>query len=475
MSLELAARKLGLGFRPSKGTDVTSAAWIESQLTETFQDPGVARYGEAVGTWPDDLVYSLDERVTRFRDRRAAVKKLDKARVDNATRSRRMNDIWSEYTVFKQDLHHFAARGAYGDDQIRQRLMFFWANHFTVGRKGDENIEFLGHYLDVAIYGALDGSFADMLYGATTHPAMLSYLDNNVNVGERSKYAARCRRTGCQAGSNDNLARELMELHTVSPARGYTEDDIRGAADILTGWGYPYADGLPFEPKDFWTAFFSSRAEPGTKTVLGVEYPAGDKALRMLTDTLAADPFTPRFLSRKLAAHFIGDAATDDDIEAIHEAWVGSDGDLPTVHRVVLDRALAAPPGKFLWPMVWLFQALRVSGAHLFYGYEEIDALHETVQRHPDMIFEELGFDFWAERQPNGYSDRNEDWISTEHMDRRVRFAALIHRFCNPERSVDEIMDVLDFDAASRALVNRGANERERFVLCLCSRTFMEV
>ena len=91
-------------------------------------------------------------------------------------------------------------------------------------------------YWKNAIYSFLDRSFSDLLYSATTHPAMLSYLDNIYNIGENSPKGKQCTSSDCVVGLNDNLGRELMELHTVSPARGYTETDIHEAAKVLTGW-----------------------------------------------------------------------------------------------------------------------------------------------------------------------------------------------------------------------------------------------
>jgi len=334
MAVNAAARKIGLGFWPGAEVEQGLESWIDDQLKGKFDVPGVAYFKGAsteVGVWPETLEWTLSERVKRFQDRRKETERAQKAGYDDATLAKTLNKIWRDKTVFRQDIFRFTHHAVYGADQLRQRFAFFWANHFTVGRKGDENIEYLGHYLNAAIYDALDGRFADMLYGVERHPAMQIYLDNAYNVGEGSARARECRRSGCIEGLNDNLGRELMELHTVTPSRGYTEDDIRGAAKILTGWGFPYHQRMPTRPKDYWTAYFPTRAEPGPKTVLGTTYPEGQDALRKLTDDLASDPSTAEFLSRKLATHFIGEPATEEDIAAIREAWVASDGHLPTV------------------------------------------------------------------------------------------------------------------------------------------------
>ena len=97
----------------------------------------------------------------------------------------------------------------------------------------------IGSFHSDAIEAALDGSFADMTYGMVIHPAKTNYLDNVHNAGANSQDARNC--GGC-VGPNDNLGRELLELHTVSPARGYLEEDVKAAANILAGWGNSMAD-----------------------------------------------------------------------------------------------------------------------------------------------------------------------------------------------------------------------------------------
>ena len=127
---------------------------------------------------------------------------------------------------------------------------------------------------------------------------MLTYLDNVFNVGEKSKWA-RNSKTDEQIGLNDNLARELMELHTTSPSIGYTEEDIRQAAKVLAGWGDIFDENKDRKfskagIKDFHLAYFKDKAEPGEKVVLGKTYPAGIEALEMLVRPAASD-HTARF------------------------------------------------------------------------------------------------------------------------------------------------------------------------------------
>ena len=130
----------------------------------------------------------------------------------------------------------FSHRNIFGEDQVKLRFTSFWTNHFTTGNIWD-NQNHIGHLMEEAILANLNGNFSEMLYKVTTHPAMLSYLDNCWSCGENLKLRYGLNKDGFQAGLNDNLGRELLELHTVSPSAKYTESDIRGAANALAGWG----------------------------------------------------------------------------------------------------------------------------------------------------------------------------------------------------------------------------------------------
>lgn len=483
-SLYKASRKIGLGFKGNTAPDMSVDDWIDDQLSAEFKSISLKNQKSTpyeYTEWPAENTYSLDNRINAhivFSNELHAIRdrNLDDVELGNALE--KLNRDFSTYYV--DDTYKFAHAGTYGDDQLNQRLTHFWLNHFTVGNIID-NENMIGHFVDEAINAKLHGSFADLLYGVITHPAMLSYLDNIYNVGEDSQRARDCRNSngGCFAGLNDNLGREMLELHTVSSDDNYTEDDIRGAAKILAGWGYSFPDGENdgIQTEDFWHAYVESRAEPGTKQVMGVEFPAGAGALRQLTDMLAQKQATRKFISTKLARHFIGESASTQDISVIEQAWEQSNGDLLTIHRAALKRAVLSDGKKFLWPMTWFFQALRMSGATVFRGHEESEFgfAGDPPLREPHIIFEEMGQNFWSNRQPNGFSDFREDWVSTEHFDRRIRFAELIWRAGKPTISIPQIIENYGFSDATKRLIDSAENDKDKFILLLCCPEFLEV
>ena len=472
-------RKLGLGPRPEDPLGLELESWIDQQLDLPPVRRGIPRAksrSPEIENWPDSLVYTLEERVQRSVELRRQLDRLGRLKLPDRERGDREREIWGKYEVHPVDYHRFAHTHVYADDHVNVRFATFWLNHFTVGFSATPMRQLIMNYFDEAIVGNLGNSFSDLLFSTISHPAMLTYLDNIHSVGDNSQDGRYCRRSGkCHAGLNDNLARELLELHTVSPARGYTEDDIRDTARILAGWGYQFEKPRPKGVSTLRQPFVSSRAEPGRKTVLGKSFGPGPGALRQLTDFLAADPSAVRHLSEKLALHFVGDDYSEANVAAVSNAWKNSNGSLRDIHRAVLIEAANSESRKFLTPSLWLYQLLRMSGAHLFHGFEEIWDEPEDVRREPWMIYGELGDDFWSRRQPDGFSDRKADWVSNEHLDRRYRFSDLIFSRCNPQFNAEQMIEKYRFSSSTADLVEQVSSPRDKFILFTCSPEFMEV
>ena len=179
---------------------------------------------------------------------------------------------------------------------FRERLVAFWANHFTVSIRRGEVGPLLGDYVRTAIRPNVHGRFGDMLLAVMRHPAMLLYLDNAASAGPNSIAAGRGKR-----GINENLARESLELHTVSPLAGYTQADVTAYASVLAGWSVEQTR----EPVGF--RFNPAFAEPGGKTVMGRPVAEGEAGGVEFLAWLANHPLTHRHLATKLVRHFVAD------------------------------------------------------------------------------------------------------------------------------------------------------------------------
>ena len=149
------------------------------------------------------------------------------------------------------------------------------------------------------------------------------------------------------------------------------------------------------------------------------------------------------------------------------------------VHKATLKVAQATKIKKFLWPSTWMFQSIRVSGARFIKenesggGFGRIQD-NGRLDYEPLGILDEIGHNFWASRQPDGYSEKKLDWVSTEHLDRRIRIASRIFR-AGPSRSGEEIADLLGFSDRTKLVISKGRSSEEKFIIALCSSDFMEV
>ena len=475
------AQKLGLMFRDDEPLPKDIKAWAIKQLQTPSPSLGIGNIGSNIKPWPKSLQPSLDEKAVRLRIHWETVKRERKKEGGYTEDARRAND--RDNFTYKNDILKFSHHNVYGSDQLRLRLMSFWTNHFTIG--SFDSREMIGHAMEEAILANFNDSFSTMLYKVTTHPGMLTYLDNHISAGPNSQEVRWAKAKGRQAGLNDNLGRELLELHTVSPSANYTETDIRNAAKVLAGWGIDIK-GNPLSSlmeqggtTNLWDMYKKNWAEPGNKVVLGKTIYQGKGGLKQLTDFLATHEHTVMHLSTKLAEHFVSDVPNKNDVDYIANAWRQSNGNLDQIHTAVIERAIASREPKFQWPMTWLFQVLRLSNASYFMGWNEIYA--EGLGKNnmePMQIFNELGQNFWKERQPNGYSSKKEDWMSGEMFERRMRFADAIWTTDSQIQTTSTIMDRIGASQETRKLVESlgGMSKRSKknqFIALMCSPELM--
>lgn len=476
--------KVGFGGSPLTGP-LTLDDSIDQIRSEKSQ-VGIKTAKSSVEAWPQHLNFNLQQRVQAARDFRTQEEKIyEQKGLSVSERRARRETLKKEANIWHFDQLRLLHQAIYGDDPVRQRFMQFWWNHFTVGSTNGTNFYTGDLYWNVIGKG-IEGSFSELLYEVTRHPAMLTYLDNIYSVGEKSKkalYAKENPKKKLHVGLNDNLARELLELHTVTPAANYSEDDIRAAAKILSGWGFIFNKQKEAEwaektaGKNYNDAFIENHHEPGDKVVLGKKYTkgfsSGKKTLKSLTDDLSNHPQAVEHLCAKLCEHFISEAPSTEDIIYVKNAWKNSSGNLSDVHQAVLERAFESIlPGRFQWPLTWYFSLLRCSGANLFPGWGDMKG-HPAFDSNGFRLYREIGQDFWSRRQPNGFSSRTNEWVSLEHMDRRVRLASMIASVGSPKFKSDEIIAALKEHGPRSTWISRGKNEVEKFTLLACSPEFM--
>tara|TARA_X000000368_G_scaffold45405_1_gene32584 strand:+ start:164 stop:1582 length:1419 start_codon:yes stop_codon:yes gene_type:complete len=472
MELGFISRRIGLGDYEAFKNYSNIDSLINEELAKTFDFNGSPTISGDIERWPKELTFNLDQRIERLVSMRKRSDELDNSDLPDSEFKILQDQNHKKFSVADIDKYRFFHSGCFSSAQVKLRLSYFWLNHFTVGDK-DTTKELIGDYWGHTIINGIDGSFRDLLFYATCHPSMLTYLDNIHNVGPNSREGKK----GKGSGLNDNLAREVLELHTVSPSANYTETDIKNCAMILSGWGNIFdKNSWKTKPKNFREPWDAQQAEPGTKIVFGKKFPPGPDGLRKLTNFLANHPKTIEYVSEKLVTHFCGAGVSTETIDEVKTIWTETNGDLPKIHKAVLTLAINSRSKAFLWPQTWLFQALRISQARLIAGFNEIDKDNMLpFEINAVTLMREMGQDFWSRRQPNGFSDKRDDWISTEHLDRRIRLAGLIYDFGKPQKNTDEILSKYNFSDNTIKKLYDFKDQRSKFIATLCSMDMMEV
>ncbi|TKC91194.1 DUF1800 domain-containing protein [Trinickia terrae] len=314
-----------------------------------------------------------------------------------------------------------------------ERLVHFWSNHFAVSTEKPQVAALAGAFEAEAIRPHVLGRFEDMLVAVERHPAMQLFLDQARSAGPDSPAARRAaaRNPDNPRGLNENLAREIMELHTLGVRTGYTQNDVTEFARALTGWsvvplrgGGAVAQrfGQEGEPGSF--VFRPQLHEPGPRTIMGRTYDEpGEGQARAILHDLAASPATARHVAGKLARHFASDNPPAAMVERLAQAFQQSGGDLPTVYRALIDSPEAWSPvaAKFKTPWEWAISSLRGLGREDMGNPQAAPMQAAPMPAAP--ILTQLGQPVWRPGSPAGYDDIAASWAAPDALVRRVELA----------------------------------------------------
>ena len=341
-----------------------------------------------------------------------------------------------------------------------ERLVAFWSNHFCVSVvKGEVVRATAGSFEREAIRPYVLGRFADMLLAVEHHPAMLFYLDNAQSVGPDSRAGQNRKR-----GLNENLAREIMELHTLGVDGGYTQADVTSLARVITGWTFAGREGRIGEPGTF--VFNANTHEPGDQMVVGHAYLGGGfgQGEAALND-IARNPATAHHIATKLVRHFIADDPPPAAVERIATVFRNRDGDLRAVTLALIDlpEAWSAPATKMRNPYEFLVAAGRLLGLPLTDPGPALGALRA------------LAMPLWEPPGPNGFPDTAADWASPEGLKLRLDVAAQIaHGFKGSEDPLALIEAAAGpaLSTETREAVSRAESREQGIALALMSPEF---
>ena len=462
----IAAHRFGLGEADLATPGTDPQGWLREQI-----GPADAARGEGLLTTAAAVELVREEQRARREARRSAAKEPQAADpLAGHYRETLVADARSRLLTAVSSTRPFA-----------ERLQWFWANHFTVSLAKGATRSLVGAFERDAIRPHIAGRFEDLLWASTTHPAMLRYLDNQQSAGPHSRAVAlierRARRddeTPRITGLNENLAREVLELHTLGaasgrgpdgPRGGYTQADVTAFAAVLTGWRIAArsdAAALPFD---------AAWHEPGHKTVLGRSYGEGPQALRAVLADLACHPSTARFLATKLARHFVADEPPPALVDRLAARYLRSDGQLAELYRELIasPEAWAEPAAKLKTPEEFVVSSARV----LSLGRVEAGAA-----RLPAMLVagaQALGQRPQAAPSPAGWPDRAEDWLGPEALWKRLEWASRLGDRLGTRIDARELAARClgpRLGAATRQQIERAADGAQALALLLMAPEF---
>jgi uncharacterized protein (DUF1800 family) len=351
-------------------------------------------------------------------------------------------------------------RAVQADCGFTERLVAFWSNHFCISaNKGELARMWAGSFEREAIRPHVLGRFSDMLKAVEQHPAMLYFLDNQQSLGPDSRAGQNRKR-----GLNENLAREIMELHTLGVGSGYTQDDVTALARIITGWSFAGRQGQTGTPGGF--IFNANAHQPGSQTLLGKVYESNGLAQgeAALTD-IARHPATAKFIAGKFVRHFIADEPPPALVARLEAVFRTTDGDLKalTLALVDADEAWSAPLTKIRTP------------------YEFLVASGRLLARVPDDpgfyigSLNTLGQPLWTPAGPNGFPDTVAAWAAPEGMKLRLDISAQLASRINANLDPRDLLDQVAADAASRETrqtIERAESRQQALALLLMSPEF---
>jgi uncharacterized protein (DUF1800 family) len=473
----IAVNRFGLGARPGELSRAAGdpQGWLLKQLKGS---PPVLT-GEGLESSADFLKKALELRRDLLEARRE--KKVGDANSDKAVAAALKLPAISR-PVYIDEAYARFSHAIVTDRPFLERLTQFWSNHFAVSVDKGAVLGVAGAMEREAIRPHVTGSFTKLLLAVEKHPAMILYLDNQASIGPNSRAAQFMARRGKRQGKgnsrkldiNENLAREILELHTLGVDGGYTQADVTTFANAISGWSIGGEDqGRRFarlgldsgKPGEFF--FREVFHEPGAKRLLGRSY--GDDGVKQgeaILEDLALRPETARHISTKLARHFIADDPPKDVVEHMTRAWLDSRGQLTQVYAALIEspEAWREPLAKFKTPADYIHSSYRALSIPL------------RDKRRTLQAFEALGQRNLSPGSPAGWPDTSADWDGSSALLKRIAWADAVAQRLGDQRSARELApEVLGAtlgDATTRAIA-RAESGSQAMTLFMASPEFM--
>lgn len=461
----IAANRFGLGARPGElraiGADPRD--WLREQIR---RPPPLPDHLKRLSSSQQVLQQFFAQREDRKAERKTGTK--DKAPDAAALAGSIRKTLLPHYLAQAEARARTAIRST---ASFHERLVQFWTNHFAVSVDKPICLGLAGALENEAVRPNVTRRFIDLLRAVEKHPAMIAYLDNQYSVGPNSPLARTAARRRAAAERkidiNENLAREILELHTLGVNGGYTQADVTSFAKVITGWSIGGGQGALAGGVPGRFHFRENAHEPGAQKLLGKTYgEAGIAQGEAVLADLAAHPSTARFLATKLTRHFVADDPPVECVDRLAEAYRKNDGDLPSVYRALIecDAAWTLAGSKFKTPQDFAYST-----------YRGID-VEPPEQRALLAPFELLGQRPYSPGSPAGWPDTSRDWDGADALMKRIEWTvALTDRVGSTRAPQSAAQDLLGPLAGEQLLdtLGRAASSHQGLALLLLSPQFL--
>ncbi len=457
----IAANRFGLGARPGDlgKIEPQPQAWLLDQIQ------GPSRLSDDIRALPDSSVVLREVAELRREQRSQQNNSSDEAAPDIVEKYGKV--IRKHYIEQAHARYHAAATTDY---PFHERLVHFWSNHFAISADKQPIPAVAGLFESEAIRPNVSGNFSDLLLAVEQHPAMILYLDNQRSVGPDStlgKRASRGSRAG-KVGLNENLAREILELHTLGVNGGYTQNDVTTFAKVITGWSIGgeaengrFAEG---EPGTF--EFREVIHEPGTQKILGKKYSQSgmDQGTAVMHD-LALHPSTAKFLATKLARHFVADEPPTELVDKLAATYLENGGELSAMYETLIaaPQSWEKPFAKYKTPhdfVISTFRAFDYAPDKAKFVIAALDLMGQTPYR---------------PGSPAGWPDTAEQWGGADALYKRIEWCNTVARFvgsrANPVDLGDAVLGPV-FGAETRKAIARAESNVQGITLLLAAPDF---
>jgi uncharacterized protein (DUF1800 family) len=455
MHATIAVNRFGLGARPGELASVSGRheRWLLDQLDAVALPKSLSKIAPSSEVLVD---------VARLRRRKREMR-LAGEKVDQKDLGKLISGHYRELVLAR------AQTATTTDTPFAERLVRFWANHFAISADKREVRAIAGAIENEAVRPHLAGSFSDMLLAVEQHPAMLLYLDNIRSIGPTSQRGLRAkkRRPERRIGLNENLAREILELHTLGVRGGYDQSDVTSFARVITGWTVGRdTDANTKNGSAGRFRFDKALHEPGAQRVLGKRYAQDgvDQGEAVLRD-LAVHPSTAQHLATKLARHFVADEPPQPLVARLARVFLDTGGDLPSLHAALVraPEAWTTPHAKYKTPDDYLISTMRAFD----FTPDRVGPILMTLRV--------LGQPPLTPGSPAGWPDTAEQWRGGDALFKRIEWANDVARRLpgrtNPQSVADAALGPLLRDE-TRSAMQRAQSTAQSLTLFLASPEF---